>query len=54
MLFFRPDEAISWGKIKMNATPAKIYGEASLIFPLLVAETFARDHFHKEDQESNK
>ena len=40
----RPDEAISWGKIKKDATPVKIYGEASFVFPLLVAETFARDH----------
>ncbi|KAI0235179.1 Deoxyhypusine synthase [Lamellibrachia satsuma] len=38
----RPDEAVSWGKIKMDASPVKIYGEASIIFPLLVAETFAR------------
>lgn len=43
----RPDEAISWGKIKKEATPVKIYGETSLIFPLLVAETFARNHFKK-------
>ncbi|EDO34643.1 predicted protein [Nematostella vectensis] len=39
----RPDEAVSWGKIKATATPVKIYGESSLIFPLLVAETFARN-----------
>lgn len=39
----RPDEAISWGKIKMDATPVKVYGDATLIFPLLVAETFARN-----------
>lgn len=38
----RPDEAISWGKIKKTATPAKVYGEATLIFPLIMAETFAR------------
>merc|ERR1719187_2515989 len=38
----RPDEAISWGKIRKEAKPVKIYGETSLIFPLLVAETFAR------------
>ncbi|XP_034946551.1 probable deoxyhypusine synthase [Chelonus insularis] len=42
----RPDEAISWGKIRTDATPVKIYAEASLIFPLLIGETFARD-FHK-------
>lgn len=41
----RPDEAISWGKIKKEATPVKIFGEASLIFPLIVAETFAKNHF---------
>ncbi|XP_071947181.1 deoxyhypusine synthase-like [Antedon mediterranea] len=38
----RPDEAVSWGKIKKTAQPVKVYGEATLIFPLLVAETFAR------------
>eukprot|EP01112_Ceratiomyxa_fruticulosa_P010503 TRINITY_DN2783_c0_g1_i1.p1 TRINITY_DN2783_c0_g1~~TRINITY_DN2783_c0_g1_i1.p1 ORF type:complete len:359 (-),score=68.16 TRINITY_DN2783_c0_g1_i1:232-1308(-) len=39
----RPDEAISWGKIKMNANPVKVYADASFIFPLLVAQTFAKD-----------
>ncbi|CAG0882150.1 unnamed protein product [Cyprideis torosa] len=43
----RPDEAISWGKIRMDAQPVKVYAEASLIFPLLVAETFART-FHEK------
>ncbi|NXV24648.1 DHYS synthase, partial [Cepphus grylle] len=62
----RPDEAVSWGKIRMDATPVKvgwgswgggdlgcsptltpsscaqIYADASLVFPLLVAETFAQ------------
>ena len=38
----RPDEAISWGKIRIDARPVKIYADATLIFPLLVAETFAR------------
>lgn len=38
----RPDEAVSWGKIKKEATPVKVYAEATLILPLLVAETFAR------------
>jgi len=42
----RPDEAVSWGKIKMEATPVKIYADATLVFPLLVAQTFAQ----KEDQ----
>lgn len=46
----RPDEAISWGKIKKDATPVKIYAEASLIFPLLVAQTFAKRHFSHESK----
>ncbi|XP_067128200.1 probable deoxyhypusine synthase [Centruroides vittatus] len=45
----RPDEAISWGKIKKNATPVKVYADATLVFPLLVAETFARWH-HKAER----
>lgn len=41
----RPDEAISWGKIRKDATPVKVYAEASLVFPLIVGETFAKRHF---------
>eukprot|EP00057_Strongylocentrotus_purpuratus_P024243 XP_011678717.1 PREDICTED: deoxyhypusine synthase [Strongylocentrotus purpuratus] len=37
-----PEEAVSWGKIKGTAKPVKVFGEASIIFPLLVAETFAK------------
>ncbi|KAJ1854155.1 Deoxyhypusine synthase [Coemansia sp. RSA 638] len=38
----RPDEAVSWGKIKADAESVKVYAEASLVFPLLVAQTFAK------------
>jgi len=38
----KPDEALSWAKIRPEATPVKIYGDASLIFPLLVSQTFAQ------------
>nr|CAD7438431.1 unnamed protein product [Timema bartmani] len=41
----RPDEAVSWGKIRKEATPVKIYAEATLVFPLLVGETFAK-YYH--------
>ena len=44
----RPDEAVSWGKIRLDAKPVKIYGESSMIFPLIVAETFARHHFGED------
>ncbi|XP_071511211.1 deoxyhypusine synthase-like [Diadema antillarum] len=50
----RPDEAISWGKIKMTASPVKVYGEATLLFPLIVAETFARCvHPVKEEEKED-
>jgi deoxyhypusine synthase len=38
-----PDEAISWGKIKIDAQPVKLYAEASLVFPLIVSQTFAKN-----------
>ncbi|KAI9104787.1 DHS-like NAD/FAD-binding domain-containing protein [Phlyctochytrium arcticum] len=40
----RPDEAISWGKIKLDAQPVKVYADATLVFPIIVAETFAKHH----------
>ncbi|XP_043680963.1 probable deoxyhypusine synthase [Vespula pensylvanica] len=47
----RPDEAISWGKIRKDAAPVKIYAEATLVFPLLVGETFAR-HYHSSKEKT--
>ena len=40
----RPDEAISWGKIKANAKHVKVYSETSLVLPIIVAQTFAKYH----------
>jgi len=37
-----PEEAISWGKILPEAKRVKIFAEASLVFPLIVAKTFAK------------
>ena len=37
-----PEEAISWGKILPNAKYVKVFGDATIIFPLIVAETFAK------------
>jgi len=39
----RPDEAVSWGKIKVGAQSVKVYAEVTLVFPIVVAETFAKD-----------
>jgi deoxyhypusine synthase len=38
----KPGEALSWAKIRPEATPVKVYGEGSLIFPLIVSQTFAK------------
>ncbi|KAJ0715922.1 Deoxyhypusine synthase [Helianthus annuus] len=37
----RPDEAVSWGKIRASAKSVKVHCDATIAFPLLVAETFA-------------
>jgi len=36
------EEAITWAKIKPNAPRVKVYSEASIAFPILVAATFAK------------
>jgi deoxyhypusine synthase len=38
-----PEEAVSWGKLSPNSKRVKIYSEASLVFPLIVAKTFAKN-----------
>nr|CAD2194746.1 unnamed protein product [Meloidogyne enterolobii] len=37
-----PDEAVSWGKVKSDAKTVKVNADATLVFPLIVARTFAR------------
>ena len=39
----KPDEAISWGKIAVDAKPVKVYSDFSLVLPILIGETFARN-----------
>ncbi|PSS35460.1 hypothetical protein PHLCEN_2v1615 [Hermanssonia centrifuga] len=39
----RPDEAVSWGKIRAGSESVKVFADATLVFPLLVAATFASD-----------
>jgi deoxyhypusine synthase len=36
----RPDEAVSWGKIAKNAESVKVFGDATILFPLIVASCF--------------
>lgn len=37
-----PEEAVSWGKITPEAESVKVFGDATILFPLLVAESFAK------------
>jgi len=37
-----PEEAVSWGKILPEAERVKVFGDTTILFPLLVAETFAK------------
>ncbi|KEP64006.1 UNVERIFIED_CONTAM: deoxyhypusine synthase [Hammondia hammondi] len=46
----RPDEAVSWGKITCEAKPVKVHGDATVLFPLVVAATFAKE-FHEKQQQ---
>lgn len=46
----RPDEAVSWGKIKVDAESVKVYSEATLVFPILVAKCFKK----REDEFKDK
>lgn len=41
----RPDEAVSWGKIKIAGESVKVYADATLVFPLIVAGTFGKAHW---------
>ncbi|KKP93353.1 MAG: Deoxyhypusine synthase [Parcubacteria group bacterium GW2011_GWA1_36_12] len=37
-----PSEAVSWGKILPNALSVKVFVDATIVFPLLVAESFGK------------
>ena len=38
----RPDEAVSWGKIFSKSNSIKVFGDATILFPLIVAKCFAK------------
>jgi deoxyhypusine synthase len=50
----RPDEAVSWGKIRVGGESVKVYAEATVVFPLIVAGTFARVVKGKEEANVGK
>lgn len=38
----RPDEAVSWGKILPESRSVKVFGDATILFPLIVAKCFGK------------
>ncbi|EAL18456.1 hypothetical protein CNBJ0980 [Cryptococcus deneoformans B-3501A] len=48
----RPDEAVSWGKIRAGAESVKVYADATLVFPLVVAATFGRAHWAEQGEKA--
>lgn len=49
-----PDEAISWGKIKITANPVKVSCDATIAFPLIVSQTFAKgvDQWKRDNKDT--
>ncbi|OCF77106.1 deoxyhypusine synthase [Kwoniella mangroviensis CBS 8886] len=50
----RPDEAVSWGKIRAGAESVKVYADATLVFPLVVATTFGKAYWEARSQDGKK
>jgi deoxyhypusine synthase len=46
----RPDEAVSWGKIKGDAESVKVTCEATIAFPMLVAATWGSAEKRKKEE----
>ena len=47
-----PDEAVSWGKIKIDAKPVKVCADATLVFPLIVSQTFYKELLKRQQEEA--
>ncbi|CAO1617310.1 unnamed protein product [Sympodiomycopsis kandeliae] len=53
----RPDEAVSWGKIKSaqrGGQSVKVYCDATIVFPFIVAATFAKAYWEEQKQKNVK
>lgn len=48
----RPDEAVSWGKIRVGCNAIKVYADASFVWPLMVSQTFASDFEATEEMKA--
>lgn len=50
----KPQEALSWGKLRQTASFVKVFAEATLVFPIIVAKSFAKYHFERIEEEKKK
>jgi len=50
----RPSEALSWGKLRLDSQSVKIWADATLVFPIIVAESFAKYYFESLKAEEEK
>lgn len=50
----KPQEALSWGKLRQTASFIKVFAEATLVFPIIVAKSFAKYHYEKLEEEEKK
>lgn len=50
----RPDEAVSWGKVKAGSTAIKVYGESTVLFPLIASQTFVKYVKEKKEEGEKK
>ena len=42
LIFETREEAISWGKLTAEGEHVKVFADATIVFPILVAESFAK------------
>ncbi|GET92122.1 deoxyhypusine synthase, putative [Leishmania tarentolae] len=50
----KPEEALSWGKVRMEGEFVKVYGEVSTYLPLLLAEVFVPAVRHRKASEDTQ
>ena len=50
----RPSEALSWGKLKLDSLSVKVWADATLVFPIIVAESFAKYYHENRKLEEEK
>lgn len=50
----RPEEALSWGKVRLEGKYVKVYGEVTASLPLLVADVFVPAVRHRDQQPTRR